>query len=275
MKTSSNTSRETSGAAYDIASLLRERLRAATHRNPRFSLRSFAVKLGINHSTLSQVLRGKRRLSAHALETVGKRLGLSEEARRACAENSRKKSKTKVFPKEIQTVRLDLDTFQLLSAWQHYAILELIQLRGFQTDSRWIAATLGLAVEDVNIALQRLLRLGLLEMAGRDQWIDKSGDAEFHSAALTEQAGILMRQEILEMEAQAIKRIPSQHRVHRQMVLAVDSKKLPRLQALTDEFMGDLRSVVSESESKDDVYQVAVSIFPVTTLKKTRGGQNA
>jgi hypothetical protein len=77
------------------------------------------------------------------------------------------------------------------------------------------------------------------------------------------------------LEAQAIKRIPSQHRVHRQMVLAVDSKKLPRLQALTDEFMGDLRSVVSESESKDDVYQVAVSIFPVTTLKKTRGGQNA
>jgi transcriptional regulator with XRE-family HTH domain len=49
-------------------------------RNPRFSLRSFAKQLGIDHSTLSQVLRNRRRLSARALEAVGKRVGLSEEA---------------------------------------------------------------------------------------------------------------------------------------------------------------------------------------------------
>jgi len=69
-------------SAYDIPSLLRERLRAAMRRNPRFSLRSFAKQLGIDHSTLSQVLRSRRRLSARALESVGKRMGLSEEASR-------------------------------------------------------------------------------------------------------------------------------------------------------------------------------------------------
>jgi uncharacterized protein (TIGR02147 family) len=275
VKTSSIASREISLASYDIASLLGERLRAAKRRNPRFSLRSFAVKLGINHSTLSQVLRGKRRLSARGLEIAGKRLGLSDEAIRAYVASSRKKTNTKVPTEEIHKVHLHLDTFQLLSAWQHYAILELLRLRGFKADSRWIASTLGIAVEDVNIALQRLLRLGLLEMTARDQWIDKSGDAEFHSAALTEQAGNLIRQEILELEAETIKRIPSQHRVHRQMILAVDSRKLSRLQALTDEFMQDLRSVLSESEAKDDVYQLAISIFPVTTLKKIRGDKNA
>ena len=275
MKTSSLAAREGSAACYDIPSVLRERLRAAMRRNPRFSLRSFAGKLGINHSTLSQVLRRKRRLSPQALEKVGKRLGLSDETIRAYAASSRRKSNANKHPVEIRKVHLDLDTYQLVSAWHHYAILELTHLRGFRTDSRWIARTLGIEVADVNIALQRLLRLGLLEMATRDRWVDKSGDAEFHSAVLTDQAGNLIRQEILELETNAVKRIPSQHRVHRQMILAVDSKTLPQLQAQADEFMHDLRSLMPASDAKDDVYQVAISIFPVTTLKKTRGDNNA
>jgi uncharacterized protein (TIGR02147 family) len=133
---------------------------------------------------------------------------------------------------------------------------------------------LGIAVEDVNIALQRLLRLGLLEMSGSDRWMDKSGDAEFHSAALTETACNQMNQEIHELAVEAISRIPSHHRAHRQMVVALDSKRLPRLKMLADEFMNELRSLVSEGDTKDDVYQVEISFFPVTTLKKTRGDKN-
>jgi uncharacterized protein (TIGR02147 family) len=264
----------TSAAAYDIPSLLRERLRAAMRRNPRFSLRSFAKQLGIDHWTLSQVLRSRRRLSARALEAVGKRMGLSEEALRAYAQSFRRKPNSKSLPENIRSFQFDLDTFQLLSAWYHYAILELIQVSGFKADSRWIADTLGIAVEDVNIALQRLLRLGLLEMSGRARWIDKSGDAEFHSAALTEAACNQINQEAHELAVEAIKRIPSQHRAHRQMVVALDSRRLSRLKMLADEFMNELRSLVSEGDTKDDVYQVEISFFPVTTLKKTRGEKN-
>jgi uncharacterized protein (TIGR02147 family) len=261
-------------AAYDIPFLLRERLRAAVRRNPRFSLRSFAKQLGIDHSTLSQVLRGRRRLSARALEAVGKRMGLSEEAVRSYSQIFRKKPNSRKLPENIQSFHFDLDTFQLLSVWHHYAILELTQVQGFKPDSRWIANTLGIAIEDVNIALQRLLRLGLLEMSEHDRWTDKSGDAEFHSASLTEAACNQMNQEIHELAVQAIKRIPNEHRVHRQMIVALDSRRLPRLRALADEFMKELRSLVSESDGKDDVYQVEISFFPVTTLKKPRGEKN-
>jgi uncharacterized protein (TIGR02147 family) len=240
-------------------------------RNPRFSLRSFAKQLGIDHSTLSQVLRSRRRLSARALEAVGKSMGLSEEAIRAYAQSLKKKLNSKSVSEDIRSFRFDLDTFQLLSVWYHYAILELIQVQGFTTDSRWIGNTLGIAVEDVNVALQRLLRLGLLEMSGRDCWIDKSGDAEFHGDALTEAASNQMNQEIHELAAYAIKRVSSQNRVHRQMVLAMDSTRLPRLKMLADEFMKELRTLVSESDTKDDVYQVEISLFPVTTL---RGAKN-
>lgn len=243
-------------------------------RNPRFSLRAFAKQLGIDHSTLSQVLRNKRRLSARALEVIGKRIGLSEEAIRACAHKSRKKPNPRSPPEDIRSFHFDLDTFQLLSVWYHYAILELIQVQGFKRDSRWIAHTLGIGVEQVNIALQRLLRLGLLEMSGRDRWTDKSGDAEFHGASLTEMARNQVNREVHELAIEAVKHIPSQHRIHRQMVLALDSQKLPRLKMLADDFMNELRSLISESDTKDDVYQVEISCFPVTTLKKTTGEKN-
>jgi uncharacterized protein (TIGR02147 family) len=198
-------------------------------------------------------------------------MGLSEEVLRAYAERSRKKTNPKRLPEKIRSFHFDLDTFQLLAVWHHYAILELIQVQGFKTDSRWIAKTLGIAVEDVNIALQRLLRLGLLEMSGRDRWVDQSGDAEFHSAALTEAACNQMNQEMHELAVEAIQRIPSEHRVHRQMVVALDSRRLPRLKMMADEFIKELRVLASESNAKDDVYQVEISFFPVTTLKKTRG----
>lgn len=274
MKTALIADLRTSSVAYDLPSLLRQRLRAAVRRNPHFSLRSFAKQLGIDHSTLSQVLRGRRRLSARALEAVGKRTGLSAEVVRAYAQDSRKKSNSKYLPANLRSFHFDLDTFQLVSIWHHYAILELIQVQGFKTDSRWIANTLGIAVEDVNIALQRLLCLGLLEMSGRSRWTDKSGDAEFHGASLTETACNQMNREIHELAVEAIERIPSQHRAHRQVVFALDSRKLPRLKMLADEFMKELRSLAAEVDTKDDVYQVEISLFPITILKKAKGEKN-
>ena len=58
----------------------------------------------------------------------------------------------------------------------HYAILELVRLKEFRPDSRWIARMLGITTDEVNIALNRLIRLGLLEMVDRKRGVDKSGD---------------------------------------------------------------------------------------------------
>jgi uncharacterized protein (TIGR02147 family) len=273
VKTASTADPHRSPAAHDIASLLRERLRAATRRNPRFSLRSFAQQLGIDHSTLSQVLRNKRNLSLRALKSIAQRLGLSEDATRAYAQ-SKKKPNSKNPPQDIRNLQFDLDTFQLLSVWYHSAILELIQIKDFKPDSRWIAHALGITVEDVNITLQRLLRLGLLEMSARNRWTDKSGDAEFQTAALSEVARNRMNHEIHELAIDSIKRAPTHHRVHRQMIIALDSAKLTRLATLADNFLHDVRSLVSESNSKDDVYQLEISFFPMTTLNNSKGDEN-
>jgi transcriptional regulator with XRE-family HTH domain len=119
-------------------------------RNRRYSLRAFAQMLGVDHSTLSQLMRGRRPLSARTIETLGRRLGLTMKQVRVFVEHR-------------------------VASGPDLAILELTHRREFRPDSRWIAHELGVGIDEANVALQRLLRLDLLQMASVDRWIDKSG----------------------------------------------------------------------------------------------------
>ena len=257
----------TTDPTNDICALLRERLRAAKRRNHRYSLRSFAKQLGIDHSTLSQVLRNRRQFSQRDLKSVARAMGLTETAVQNYSGNFRGSEKKR--PGKIHSLQFDLDTFQLLSTWHHYAILEMTHIRGFKPDVRWIAAVLGIEVDAVNTALQRLLRLGLLEMSQQRLWVDKSGDAEFQTPALSEAASNQVQREIHELAIHAIERAANERRMQQHMVMAFDSAALPRLRRLAEVFMKKARALASDSDAKDDVYQLEVSFFPVTAKNNT------
>ena len=84
-----------------------------------------------------------------------------------------------------EATQLAHDTASAIAEWQHHAILELLKLPEFRPDSRWIARVLDLSVDDVNLALQRLLRLGMLRMNSRERWIDLSDEASINSRGAT------------------------------------------------------------------------------------------
>jgi len=71
----------------------------------------------------------------------------------------------------------------------HWLILRLLSSRGFQPDCRWIAEQINTSVDEVNVALSRLLRLRLLEMCPSGQWKSLMGrgqqtEAQFQKRAL-------------------------------------------------------------------------------------------
>src|SRR5688572_5330386 len=115
-----------------------ERRRAA---NRRYSLRSFARALAVDHSSLSQILRGRRRVKANGILALGRRLGVAED-------------------------RLA----ELCAIENDNAVLGAVARPGFRANSRWLAITLGIPIDAVNIALQRLLRTGALIMKSRERW---------------------------------------------------------------------------------------------------------
>jgi transcriptional regulator with XRE-family HTH domain len=110
--------------------------------NRRYSLRAFARFLAIDHSALSQILRGKRRLTARSVRALGSRLSLDAPA---VAEHC--------------------------AAENEAAILDAIGRPNFRADSRWLSTMSGVPLDQVNVALQRLLRKGLLVMQARERWI--------------------------------------------------------------------------------------------------------
>jgi transcriptional regulator with XRE-family HTH domain len=125
----------------DLRSTLREELQRRRSRNPRYSMRAFARALGTHHSTLSQILQQRRRLTARAIRALGARLGLSAaQIGDACvAENCA-------------------------------AIRRLVGDARFIPDSRWIATMTGIPLDDVNLALHWLLYRRQLTMRTRTTW---------------------------------------------------------------------------------------------------------
>ena len=55
---------------------LQRKLAQSCANNPQYSLRAFAKSLGTDHSTLSQILRGKRRLTAETIRALARQLKL-------------------------------------------------------------------------------------------------------------------------------------------------------------------------------------------------------
>lgn len=60
--------------------------------------------------------------------------------------------------KEIQE-----DTLKIISDWYHFAIMELLLVKDFKSDPAWIAARLRIPEAQVSMALDRLVRMELVE----------------------------------------------------------------------------------------------------------------
>lgn len=160
-------------ASLSFKAYLQSQLARRCSTNSQYSLRSFAMQLEIDHSTLSQLLRGKRRLTERMIRRLSVRLPLSRAEIDAFVGFERLQEPAQ--PSGIgETQRLLRDTLSLISNPHHLNILELVHLEEFRPDARWIARLLDITTDEVNIALSRLLRLGLLEMSTPTRWTDKS-----------------------------------------------------------------------------------------------------
>jgi transcriptional regulator with XRE-family HTH domain len=125
----------------DLRAALDTELKIRRTRNPRYSLRAFSRSLGVNHGTLSQILRSERRLTTRSILEIGARLGLSEsQLRDACL------------------------------ASNCDAIANLVSDPRFRADARWIAMMTGIPLDEVSVALHWLLHTRRLVMVDRHTW---------------------------------------------------------------------------------------------------------
>lgn len=244
--------------AADFRSRLQQELAGRCIRNPRYSLRAFAKFLGVDHATLSQQLRGKRRLTEATIRRLAVRLDLTHTETDSYAAAARLRPADTGPAKARELEQLTAEAATILADWKHLAILELVRLRDFRPDSPWIARVLGLTTDEVNIALQHLLRLGLLEMAAPGRWIDRLGDVSVTTESLARAA-------IGQLAARALALAAAGGAPHLQLstTFAVSREQLAGLFRLAEAFQREVAAYLEDGPG-DAVYRLDLSLFPLT-----------
>ena len=241
-------------ASEDINSEFRARLREEFSRrlrtNARYSLRAFAAHIDVDSSTLSQILAGKRQFSEEKIKAICKRLGLIAPA----------KAKANAAYND-----LSLDTFAVISDWYHFAILDLTFLKGFKSDSKWIARKLGVSIHEVETAVKRLKRLGMLQekngvlVKAEDSYTNYSEGVT--SAALKE-----YQRQIIRKALHAIDNCPQERKDITSITIPTNSKKLKLAKEKIKNFRRELCAFLEDGEL-DSVFHLAVQLYPVTDLE--------
>lgn len=242
--------------------LLQSELARRCSRNRQYSLRSFAHQLGVDPSTLSQWLRHRRPLTSRVIETIGQQLGLSPDRIRAYIDYE-----MRCPPVEApHTNQLTPETLAALEHSHALAVLELIHLEAFTPDSRWIAARLDISADDVNLALHRLVSLGLLRMHSKSVWIDCIPTAVGAFDDLPEAQAIALHQQAGDWWVRSIRASPPQARELSSTTVAVHSGALPRAIDLIAKCRQQVLEVLQEGTA-DEVYQLEMALFPITIPK--------
>ena len=120
-----------------IKQKLQQELIQRIDHNPRYSLRAMAKLLKTDSSTLSQVMRGKRKLSEKLLAQWAQALCWGPEEvtllKGIVLETAIRFSG--IQQKAPQYRELEADKFAVISDWYHFAILQLMRIKSFRSDA--------------------------------------------------------------------------------------------------------------------------------------------
>jgi uncharacterized protein (TIGR02147 family) len=247
--------------------ILQDAWTAARIRNPQFSLRAFARKLGVAPSVLSEILSGKRPITEKTARRLSQRLSLSPEESAQVFEVVSKKVDGSSGKKgqSLAYSEIEQDQFKAVSDWVHFAILSLSETKDFEASATWIGQRLGVSESVAQQSFDRLVRLGMLRKV-RGHWRPRqarytSSDEIVNSA--------LKRAHVqhFQLAQKSLEELDLSVRDFIGITMAIDPSKLTEAKKRIREFRDELASCLEVGE-QSEVYQLAIQLFPLTQLKK-------
>lgn len=252
---------QTIHANKDFRVFLQEELIRRCKANPRYSLRAFARTLHADSSFLSKLLRKKRPVTRETIQRFSDRLGISPE--------TIKNFHTNVVDDENSKFnQVLMDQFQMIVDWYHYAILELLRIRGFQGDEKSVAQSLSISITEARSALERLERLDFVKKSRNGKWRNCSGSHTTIAFPSSTAALRKHQKQILQNAILALEETPIELRDHSAMVMAFNPSDLLSARKKIKEFRREFSGALEKTGTSAEVYQLCVAFYPISKIQR-------
>ncbi len=254
----------------DFRDILKNKLSERCGKNQSYSLRAFARDLEISPQRLSHVLSGRHGLSLAAAESIALNLGMNEKEKvYFCALVQKKHARSKTLKTEAEKKlkkikntyqQLNLDHFKIIADWYHFAIMELSLVEGFSSEPSWIARSLGISEIETKMAIERLLKLKMLERDKKKQ-LKLTGQFFSDPCGIPSDAIKKFHRQLIQKSATALEEQSLQHREFSSTVLAMNEEDLPEAKKVLKEFRESFDKRFSASQKKTKVYALGIQLF--------------
>jgi uncharacterized protein (TIGR02147 family) len=260
----------------DYREFLKERLAHKISENPRYSLRAMARDFEMGPSTLSEVFSGKLNLSMASARRLAGKLKMKPKAAAyfyelvSLAAEKDPEVKAQILsrvrtlhPKKHETTQLSVELFKQMAEWYHSAILELPSLKTFEFSTENIARVLKISKPQVEVAVTRLLKLGLLE-AQDDGSIRRKENAFRVQSAERSSAMRQYYRQMLSKISDSLDTQTPQERLSGYLNLPIHEDSLPEIDKAIDRFFQDLKEVAAKHEHPNHIYHLSLHFINLT-----------
>ncbi len=255
---------ENSSSQLWLENLLAEKIK----KNPQFSLRAFARLVDVSPAVLSRILSGKRKLTFNLAVRIADALVLGPIERDTLysfftGANSERSEEDR-HEKE-----LSIDCFNAMKEWYHYGITQLLFIETFQEDPKWIARMLAITELEAKLAVDRLIRLEILDRNEEGRLYRTST----HLSTSTDIASAGIRhfqKQILEKSIESLERDDISERDITSITIAINEDRIPEAKKEIMKFRKRMAEFLADGE-KTRVYNLGIHLIP---LSKSDNGES-
>lgn len=252
-------------------SKIKEDLSLRQRTNPQYSLRAYAKHVGMHPATLSQVLKGNRPLPLKDSKQLIERMNLGPRERTLFME-SLLRSKISIDQIKIdendQRFMLDESHYKVIAEWEHYAVLDLFDLKNFEPSFSEISQRLGITENRAGVVVNNLITSGLMTVTESGSF--KKVHADIRTTEDTKSQALKdSHKETMRMGIDKLEEIEVELRDFSATTVAIDLEKLPEAKTIIREFRQKMAALLRDGE-KTDVYQLAIQFYPLTTTNKEK-----
>ena len=238
-----------------LQNLLRECFSQSQAKNPAYSLRAFAKRLDMGLGTISEVLAGKRNLSAKSAQKILDRLSIDPTQRKKIFRGTS-------FKPSYQISELAADHYFILSEWYYLAILNLVRTGNFKPTASHLSVRLGIPVRTAKQSLERLLRVGLLRFEGKK--LVRQQIAIQTTDGIPNQAIRKAHLQTLDLAKKAMEEDPLITFDLSSLTFAFSLEDLKEAKVMIREFQDEFAERFSMRKDATEVYRLATQFFSLT-----------